>query len=184
MLGEGAAMLVLESERSAMRRRTKVYAEVAGYGFSSDAHHITHPTTVGMATAIENGLADAGLSPSDVDYINAHGTGTPLNDRLETEAVKQVFGERAYKVPMSGIKAAVGHTLAASGAIEAIACILAVQNGCLPPTINYEEVDPACDLDYIIGGPREKNVHVCLSNSFAFGGSNVSLVIKNFEMNA
>ncbi|MEM7119283.1 MAG: beta-ketoacyl-[acyl-carrier-protein] synthase family protein [Chloroflexota bacterium] len=181
VLGEGSAMLVLEAEHSARKRRAKIYAEVAGYGFSSDAHHITHPTSQGMAAAIEHGLVDAGIAPVEVDYVNAHGTGTQVNDRLETAAFKQVFGDLAYQVPMSGIKAAVGHTLAASGAIEAIACALAIQTGCIPPTINYEEADPDCDLDYVVSGPRSQEVNVCLSNSFAFGGSNVSLVITKYE---
>lgn len=181
VLGEGAAVLVLESEWSAKRRQAKVYAEVAGYGFSSDAHHITYPSSAGMAAAIEDGLADAGVAPSEIDYINAHGTGTRVNDHLETAAVKEVFGELAYQVPMSGIKTAVGHTLAASGAIETIACILALQHDCIPPTNNYEESDPDCDLDYVVTGPRRKKLDVCLSNSFAFGGSNVSLVLQRYN---
>ena len=181
LLGEGAAMLVLESETAARRRGARVYAEVAGYGFSSDAHHLTQPQAKGMATAVRNALTDARVNVDEVDYINAHGTGTAVNDAMETEAIKRVFGEQAYSVPMSGIKPAVGHTLAASGAIEFLTCVLAIQNGRLPPTLNYEEPDPACDLDYVVEGAREQNVRLCLSNSFAFGGSNVTLIAKRYE---
>ena len=181
LLGEGAAMLVLESEAAARRRGARVYAEVAGYGFSSDAHHLTQPQAGGMATAVYNALTDARVNVDEVDYINAHGTGTAVNDAMETEAIKRVFGEQAYSVPMSGIKPAVGHTLAASGAIEFLTCVLAIQHGCLPPTLNYEEPDPACDLDYVVEGAREQNVRLCLSNSFAFGGSNVTLIAKRYE---
>lgn len=181
VLGEGAAMLVLEAEGAARRRGARVYAEVGGYGFSSDAHHLTQPDVGGMATAVCQALADGRVNVAEVDYINAHGTGTAVNDALETEAIKRVFGEQAYNVPVSGIKAAVGHTLAASGAIEFLTCVLAIQHGCLPPTINYEEPDPACDLDYVVEGAREQKVRLCLSNSFAFGGSNVVLVAKRYE---
>lgn len=180
VLGEGAAVLILEEAEHARARGADILAELVGYGWSSDAFHITQPNTAGMAAALRHALEDAAVAPEAVGYINAHGTGTPANDVQETEAIKCVFGPAAPAIPVSSIKPAVGHALAASGAIELTACVLALRDGMLPPTINYHERDPACDLDYIGTGARSAEIDVCVSNSFGFGGSNVSLVLRRF----
>lgn len=181
VLGEGAAMVVLEAKDSARARSATILAEVAGYGSTSDAQHITHPAPEGAANAIMLALHDARLTPAEVDYVNAHATGTRINDEVETVAIKTALAEHAYRVAVSGIKQLTGHTLAAAGAIEAVACILSIQNGEIPPTANYDEADPRCDLDYVVEGPRRQHVEVCLSNSFGFGGSNAVLVIRGYR---
>jgi 3-oxoacyl-[acyl-carrier-protein] synthase II len=177
VLGEGAGILVLESESSARARGVPILARVLGYGFSSDAHHLTAPSEEGQVQAMERALVSAGLAPEDIDHINAHGTGTPLNDRVETSAVKKVFGSRAPSIPVVSIKGAVGHLLGAAGAVEAIASTLTTMHDRIPPTRNYEEQDPECDLDYVPGVARSMPVRTVLSNSFAFGGSNACLVV-------
>lgn len=180
VLGEGAGMVVLESEASALARGAHIYGEIAGYGQSGDAFHLTQTNADGLATAINHALHQAGIEPQQVDYINAHATATVANDAAESAAIRAVFGPDADQIPVSGIKPVLGHTLAASAAFELIACLLALRDGVIPPTINYEEADPACDLDYVTAGPRPKQLHTCLSNSFGFGGSNAVLVIKQY----
>ncbi len=172
LLGEGAGFLVLEGEDAARRRGARALAEVLGYGLSCDAHHITgpHPEGMGAAACMRNALADAGLRTDDVDYICAHGTGTRQNDRIEALAIRTVFAGR--RVPVSSIKALTGHTMGAASAIEAIACVLALRDGFLPPTWNFQEPDPECDLDVIPNSPREVAPSVVLNNSYAFGGNN------------
>jgi 3-oxoacyl-[acyl-carrier-protein] synthase II len=182
VLGEGAAVLVLESLQRARRRRAKVFAEVTGYGSSFDAYSITRPEPDGRGAVIsmKAALREAKLDPSDVDYINAHGTSTRLNDLMETVAVKRVFGGRARAIPMSSQKSMVGHLIGASGALEAAATALALDGGVIPPTINQSVPDPECDLDYVPNVARELPVRTALSNSFGFGGQNASLVMTRF----
>ncbi len=179
VLGEGAAVLVLESLQRARRRRAKIYAEVVGYGSSFDAYGLTRPEPDGKGAAISmrNALREAKIDPLDVDYINAHGTSTRLNDIMETVAVKRVFGDRARKIPMSSQKSMVGHLIGASGALEAAATALSLERGVIPPTINQAVRDPACDLDYVPNTAREIPVRTAISNSFGFGGQNASLVM-------
>ena len=183
VLGEGAAVLMLESLVSAKRRKAKIYAEVAGYGSSFDAYGLTRPEPDGKGAALsmKSALREARMNASDVDYINAHGTSTRLNDIMETVAVKRVFGERARQIPMSSQKSMVGHLIGASGALEAAATALTLDRGLIPPTINQEVPDPVCDLDYVPNTAREKRLRVAVSNSFGFGGQNASLVLKRFE---
>ncbi|MBN1862459.1 MAG: beta-ketoacyl-ACP synthase II [Dehalococcoidales bacterium] len=182
VLSEGAAVLVLENLTSARSRHVKILAEVAGYGTSSDAHHVTHPAEsgTGMARAMSMALAKAGLKPDEIDYINAHGTATPLNDRMETKAIKAVFGEAAYKVPVSSTKSMTGHLIGAAGALEAAICVMVIQQGIIPPTINLTEPDPECDLDYTPNKARRAMVNTVLSNSFGFGGHNSALVFTRY----
>ncbi len=183
VMGEAAAILVLEDLERAKARGAKIYAEIAGYGLSSDAQHVTEPDPTGRhpARAMRMALDDAGMTPDDVGYVNAHGTSTPLGDASETRVIKLAFGEEgARRTPVSSTKGATGHCLGASGAIESIACIFAVERGVLPPTINYEQPDPECDLDYIPNEAREARVDVALSNNFGFGGHNACLVFKRF----
>jgi len=172
VLGEGGAMLVLEPLESAKARGAKIYAELAGGGMTSDAHHITLPTVSGPARAMRMALEDGGIAPEEIGYINAHGTATPGNDPAETRAIRAVFGEHANRIAVSSTKAMHGHALGGAGAIEAIATILALKNGVLPPTANFTEADPECDLDYIPNTAREARADAALSNSFAFGGLN------------
>ena len=181
--GEGAAMLVLESLEHALRRGARVRAELAGYGACSDAYHIVAPCAdgEGAARAIAWALQDAGVTPDEVDYINAHGTSTPLNDVAETLAIKRALGERAYQVPVSSTKSMVGHGLGASGAIESVACVRTLETGIIHPTINYETPDPECDLDYVPNQARRADVRVVLKNSFGFGGQNACLVFRRYE---
>jgi 3-oxoacyl-[acyl-carrier-protein] synthase II len=181
--GEGAAVLVLEPLAHARARDARVYAEVAGYGLSCDAHHTTSmdPEARGAARAMTLALADARLGPGDVDYISAHGTGTPTNDRLETLAIKRVFGESAYRVPISSVKSMLGHAMGAASAIEAAVCCLAIATGSIPPTVHLDEPDPECDLDYVPHHPRLRRVDVALNNAYGFGGCNSSLVLRNCE---
>jgi 3-oxoacyl-[acyl-carrier-protein] synthase II len=183
VLGEAGAVMVLETAEHARSRGVRPLAELAGYGLTSDANHITapHPEGDGMARAMAIALASAGARPEDIAYINAHGTGTELNDASETAAVRRVFGEHAYRLCMSSIKPMVGHTLSAAGAIEAAATVLALKGGFAPPTLNYEEPDPACDLDYVPNQARNLEMAWAMSNSLAFGGNNTSLVFKRWE---
>ncbi|MBI5707204.1 MAG: beta-ketoacyl-ACP synthase II [Armatimonadetes bacterium] len=180
VMGEGAAVFVMEDYDHAKARGAKIYAEVVGYGMSGDAYHITAPDPEGSGAtrAMQMALNRAGVKPEEVGYINAHGTSTQLNDKLETAAIKRVFGEHALKVPVSSTKSMIGHTLGAAGAIEALICILAMRDGVLPPTINLETPDPECDLDYIPNKARKADCDVALSNSFGFGGHNVALVFR------
>lgn len=183
VLGEGAGVVILESLEHAQRRGARIYAELAGYGCTADAYHITAPAPdgEGAARAMRLALEDAGLTVEDVDYINAHGTSTDLNDRLETEAIKKVFGPRAYQLAVSSIKSMTGHLLGAAGAVELIATVLTVYEGIVPPTINYENPDPDCDLDYVPNTARRLDVRAALSNSLGFGGHNVALAVKQYR---
>jgi 3-oxoacyl-[acyl-carrier-protein] synthase II len=181
--GEGGGVLVLESLEHAQRRDARIYAEVIGYGMTGDAHHMTAPDPEGdgAARAMAGALADAGIVPGEVGYINAHGTSTPYNDKFETLAIKRVFGEHARKVAVSSTKSMTGHLLGAAGGIEAIASVLALHHGILPPTINYETPDPDCDLDYIPNQARKQDVELALSNAFGFGGTNATLVFRKYR---
>ncbi|MCK5113556.1 MAG: beta-ketoacyl-[acyl-carrier-protein] synthase family protein [Phycisphaerae bacterium] len=180
VIGEGASILIMESYEHAKNRGAKMLAEIIGYGSSADAYRITDqdPEGDGAASSMRAALADAGVKTEDISYISAHGTGTKQNDQVETRAVKAVFGERAYKVPMSSVKSMMGHLIAAAGATELITCILALRDQVLPPTVNQISADPDCDIDYVPNVPRKSEVKVCLSNSFGFGGQNNSLILK------
>ena len=182
-MGEGAAVLVLESEESVERRGVRPLAEFRGYAATSDAYHLTEPMETGenAAVAINQALAEAGLKPSEVDYVNTHGTSTPLNDRHETKAIKSALGEEAYRIPLSSTKSMTGHLLGSGGALEACFCVLAMKDSVIPPTINLSEPDPDCDLDYVPNQAREADLNICLSNSFGFGGTNGVLVFKKFN---
>ena len=184
VLGESGSILVLESEQFAALHGVSGYAEVMGYGISADAYHMTSPDLRGEGAekSMSNALNAAGILPGAVDYINAHGTGTLINDKVETLAIKRLFGERARSLPISSVKSALGHCLGAAGAVEAIATILAIYHGVVPPTLNYEEADPDCDLDYVPNEPREVSIGVALSNSFAFGGNNTTLVFGRIDL--
>ena len=181
VLSEGAGMIVLEELERARRRGSHIYAELAGYGITSDAHHPTAPSVHGPARAMTLALADAQVDPEQVDYINAHGTSTPHNDLNETRAIKHVFGAHAYRLAVSSTKSMMGHLLGAAGAVEAVVSVLALERGMLPPTINYASPDPECDLDYVPNQARYCNIGIAMSNSFAFGGVNTSLVFKKCE---
>lgn len=180
VMGEGAGALILETESHAKARGAEILAELAGYAASADAYHITAPSDTGEggSKAIQLALSEAGANPEDVDYINAHGTGTPLNDVSETLAVKSALGESAYSVPISSTKSMTGHMMGATGALEAIFCVQAVREGKVPPTINYREADPDCDLDYVPNEARDHKVDLALSNAFGFGGHNAVLAIR------
>lgn len=178
VLGEGAGILVLEEYEHAIQRNAKIYAEVVGYGSTCDAYHITAPSGIGAQKAIRNSLKDAGLSAKDVSYINAHGTSTPLNDKFETQAIKEVFGDDAYKVSISSTKSMHGHALGGTGGIEAVLSIQTIVNGVIPPTINLDTPDPECDLDYTANVAKERNVDVAMTTSLGFGGHNAVLVFK------
>lgn len=183
VLGEGSATLVLEELTHALKRNAHIYAEVLGYGSSSGAFHIVMPEPNGKdaVKTIRLALADAGIKPEEVSYINAHGTSTSLNDKAETKAIKEVFGAYAYKVPISSTKSMVGHSIGAAGAIEAAACALSIENGLIPPTINYHTPDPDCDLDYVPNQARQAKVEVTLSNSFGFGNCNACVIFRKFK---
>ncbi|HVB59511.1 MAG TPA: beta-ketoacyl-[acyl-carrier-protein] synthase family protein [Candidatus Acidoferrales bacterium] len=178
ILGEGGAMMILEPWEAAKARGARIYAEICGLGMSSDAHHLTQPTVDGPARAMSRALRDAGLDPDQIGYINAHGTGTPGNDPTETRAIRKVFGTHADKLAVSSTKSLHGHALGAAGALEAVATVLALYHGILPPTANYSERDPECDLDYVPNHAREFRVEAALSNSFAFGGLNAVLAFR------
>ena len=180
VFGDGAGTVVLETCEHAQERGVPILAELAGAGWSFDAYNETAPDAEQQAMAMRMALQDAGISPGEVDYINAHGTATKLNDAAETKAIKIVFGERAYKIPISSNKSMIGHLACAAGAVEAVAVVMTVGNGIIPPTINYETPDPDCDLDYVPNKARHQPVNVCLSNSFGMGGQNCSLIIKRF----
>ncbi|MDD2554283.1 MAG: beta-ketoacyl-ACP synthase II [Desulfotomaculaceae bacterium] len=183
VIGEGAAILILETLEHALKRDARIYAEITGYGSTCDAFHITAPDPAGhgAANSMREALADAGIGPSEVDYINAHATATPIGDKAETLAIKKVFGDHAAKVAISSTKSMTGHLLGASGGLEAMVCILAITEGVIPPTINCEQPDPDCDLDYVPNAARKAGVDVALTNSFGFGGHNATLVFKKYQ---
>jgi 3-oxoacyl-[acyl-carrier-protein] synthase II len=185
VIGEGSGMLILESLEHALARNAHIYAEVVGYGATADAYHMTSPDPdgKGVSLCMQRAIADAGLTPGDVNYINAHGTSTPYNDKFETLAIKTLFGDHAKKLAISSTKSMIGHTLGAAGAIEAIITALAVKHDILPPTINYQTPDPECDLDYVPNVPRNATVNVAMSNSFGFGGTNGCVVLKKYTGN-
>jgi 3-oxoacyl-[acyl-carrier-protein] synthase II len=183
VVAEGAGILILEELQFALSRKAKIYGELIGYGYTGDAYHITAPSPDGdgAVRCMRMAIKDAGLRPEDVDHINAHGTSTPLNDLTETLAIKTVFGDRAKKIPISATKSMTGHLLGAAGSTEAIFTILAIRDGIMPPTINYEVPDPQCDLDYVPNVARRKPLRVAMSNAFGFGGTNATLLFKKFE---
>ena len=183
VMGEGAAILVLESLEHAQSRSAKILGEVLGYGSTNDAYHISAPAEngEGAARCMQMALDNANLYPKDIDYINAHGTSTTLNDKNETIAIKTVFGEQAYKIPVSSTKSMTGHLLGATGALEALFCVKAIQDNIIPPTINYEHPDPECDLDYVPNKKREKQLNLVMSNSFGFGGHNATIIIGTYK---
>ena len=180
--GEGAALLVLERRDRAIARGATIYAELVGYGLTCDANHMTAPQGDGAARAMQHAMADAGVRPDEIGYISAHGTGTAINDRVETAAVKQAFGDAAYHVPMSSIKSMLGHTMGAASAIEAAACVLAVRDDRIPPTMHYETPDPECDLDYVPNAARSVPVELAMNNAYAFGGNNASVIFRKHRI--
>jgi 3-oxoacyl-[acyl-carrier-protein] synthase II len=182
VMGEGAGVVLLETEEHALKRGARIYAELAGYGATDDAYHITAPNPEAKAAtrAMQLALEDGGLRPEDIDYINAHGTSTPLNDKTETKAIKQVFGERARKIPISSTKSMTGHLLGAAGGVELIATLLCMENKLIHPTINYSTPDPECDLDYVPNTARPATIRAALSNSLGFGGHNAVITVKKY----
>ena len=183
IIAEGSGVLILEERDRALKRGAKIYAEVIGYGANGDAYHITAPAPEGEGAArcMRLALKDAGISPTEVDYINAHGTSTEYNDANETQAIKKVFGEQAFKLAVSSTKSMTGHLLGAAGAVEGVFSVLTLQQGIIPPTINYENPDPECDLDYVPNQARRADVRVVLSNSFGFGGTNACVIFRRAE---
>ncbi|CDM66085.1 beta-ketoacyl-ACP synthase II [Pyrinomonas methylaliphatogenes] len=183
VIGEGAGIMILEELEFARRRGARIYAEIAGYGMTADAYHITQPdeTASGAVRVMQMAMRDAGVRPEQVGYINAHGTSTPYNDRLETLAIKKAFGEHAYRLAVSSTKSMTGHLLGAAGGIEAVFSVLAIARKMIPPTINYTTPDPDCDLDYVPNEPREAQIECALSNSFGFGGTNAALLFRRYE---
>lgn len=183
VIGEGSGMVILEDLEHARRRGARIYGEITGYGSTADAFRVTdtHPNGRGAIACMRQAIESAGLTPADIQYINAHGTSTDVNDRVETLAIKEVFGPLAYKVPVSSIKSMTGHLIAAAGSIEAISCLLAIRDKVIPPTINYDNPDPECDLDYVPNEARSAPLVHTLSNSFGFGGQNISLVVSRFD---
>ncbi|MBV6712884.1 beta-ketoacyl-ACP synthase II [Paenibacillus chitinolyticus] len=181
VMGEGAGVLVLESLEHAQKRGAHIYAEVIGYGMSGDAHHMTEPDPDGAARCMVKAIKDAGITPEEIDYINAHGTSTPVGDKSETTAIKKALGEHAYKVAVSSTKSMTGHLLGAAGGVEAVICGLTLENGIIPPTINLDDQDPECDLDYVPNVPRKSDVQVAMSNSFGFGGHNATIILKKYQ---
>ena len=179
--GEGAGVIILEEMQSAMQRGARVYAELIGYGSNIDGIHITEPDSENQARCLRLAMSDAAVSPTDIDYINTHGTSTGLNDACETKAIKAALGEHSRKVPISSSKSMIGHLLGASGAVEAVFTVLTIRDSIIPPTINYDTPDPECDLDYVPNLARKAQVNTALSNSFGFGGANAALVFKKFE---
>jgi len=185
VIAEGCGILVLEELEHAKKRGAKIYAELIGYGFNADAYHMTAPCPdgEGAARCMELALEDAGISPEEIDYINAHGTSTPLNDVAETKAIKKVFKDHAYKLMVSSTKSMTGHLLGGAGGLEAVFTVLSLYEGIVPPTINYEEQDPECDLDYVPNKARKADIKVALSNAFGFGGCNACLIFRKWEGN-
>lgn len=181
VMGEGAGILVLEELEHAQKRGAAIYAEVIGYGMSGDAHHMTDPDPDGAARCMSRAIRDAGIDPSEVDYINAHGTSTPVGDKSETTAIKKALGEHAYKVAVSSTKSMTGHLLGAAGGVEAVISGLTIKNGKIAPTINLDNQDPECDLDYVPNVAREADVRIAMSNSFGFGGHNATIILKRYE---
>jgi 3-oxoacyl-[acyl-carrier-protein] synthase II len=173
-------VIVLESLENATQRGAHIYAEISGYGLSCDAHHMTNASVDGIAECMRKALDEAAITPRDVDYISAHGTGTPANDRNECAAIRRVFGEGYRDIPVSSVKSMLGHTMGAASALEAITCSLVVKNDILPPTINFETPDPECDIDCVPNEARKHRVNIALNNSYAFGGNNASVVFKKF----
>ena len=182
-MGEGGGALILEELEHAKARGAKIYCEIIGGGLSADAHHITapHPEGTGAILSMKMAIEQAEIKPEDIDYVNMHGTATPLGDIGETKAIKKVFGDSAYKLNVSSTKSMTGHLLGAAGAVEAIASILAVVNDRIPPTINFENPDPECDLNYTFNKPQDRKVNYALSNAFGFGGHNTSVIFKKYE---
>ena len=182
VLGEGSGMLVLEELEHAKKRGAPIYAEVTGYGSTGDAFRVTdsHDTGRGAIACMRGALKDSGLAREQIGYVNAHGTSTQVNDRVETLAIKEVFGERAYQIPVSATKSMIGHLIAAAGVSGVITCVQAIRHGVIPPTINYETPDPECDLDYVPNAAREAKVDHALANSFGFGGQNISVIVSRF----
>jgi 3-oxoacyl-[acyl-carrier-protein] synthase II len=182
-MGEGACVLVLEELEAAQKRGAKIYAEILGYGASNDAHHIAQPDpdSIGVAEMMRSALERSGVTPERVGYLNAHGTSTPLGDAAETKAIKDVFGDHAYNLAVSSTKSVTGHCFGAAGAIEAMMCVLAIHDGVLPPTINYENPDPVCDLDYVPNVAREARIDVALSNAMGLGGHNGCVLVGRVE---
>jgi 3-oxoacyl-[acyl-carrier-protein] synthase II len=183
VMGEGAAMVMLESLEHAQARGAHILAEVSGYGATNDAYHVSAPAEngAGAALCMKNALDDADLGVTDIHYINAHGTGTPLNDKSETRAIKTVFGEHAYQIPVSSTKSMTGHLLGAAGALEVVICVKTLHDSILPPTTNYETPDPDCDLDYVPNTPRPASVKHIMSNSFGFGGHNATIILSSVQ---
>jgi len=182
-MGEGAGILIFEELEYARRRGARIYCEVLGYGMSGDATHITQPAESGhgAALAMSRALADAKLNPSDIHYINAHGTGTPLGDVAETRAIKMVYGDQARRLAISSTKSSIGHLLGASGGVETVVTIMALRNGVAPPTINLDEPDPECDLDYVPNEPRDCRIRRAMNNSFGFGGHNAAMIFGAYN---
>jgi 3-oxoacyl-[acyl-carrier-protein] synthase II len=181
VMGEGSGILILESLEHAQKRGARIYAEVIGYGMSGDAYHMTEPDPEGAARCMTKAIRDAGIPPEAIDYVNAHGTSTPVGDRSETTAIKKAFGEHAYKLAVSSTKSMTGHLLGAAGGVEAVILGLTLKNGMIAPTINLDNQDPECDLDYVPNKPRQADVQVAISNSFGFGGHNASIVMRKYE---
>ena len=183
MIGEGAGMVILEELEHVLKRGANIYAEVIGYASTNDAYHMTAPAPDGASAAqcFRLALEKAGIKPEEVGYINPHGSSTPLNDRTETKVIKDVFGDYAYKIPVSSTKSMLGHSIGATGAVEAIVCALSITHSFIPPTINYETPDPECDLDYVPNKGRQAKVDVAFTNSFGFGGKNSALVIRKYR---
>ncbi|MDD4113959.1 MAG: beta-ketoacyl-[acyl-carrier-protein] synthase II, partial [Herbinix sp.] len=183
VMGEGAGILLLEEYEHAKKRGAKIYAEVVGYGATGDAYHITAPSPDGHggAMSMKNAMKEAGIEPKDISYINAHGTSTPINDRLETMAMKAAFGAEAYNIPVSSTKSMIGHLLGAAGGVEAVVCIKAIEEGFIPATIGLREPDEECDLDYVPNKGREGNLTYVMSNNLGFGGHNASIIFKKME---
>lgn len=181
VMGEGAGIFILEELEHAKKRGAKIYGEIIGYGLSADAHHMTEPDPNGPERCMKMAIRDAGIAPEQIDYINAHGTSTPVGDRSETIAIKNALGDHAYKVAVSSTKSMTGHLLGAAGGVEGVICGLTLKHGVIPPTINLEHPDPECDLDYVPNVARKADVRVAMSNSFGFGGHNATIIMKKLE---